>query len=66
VNLNLSHWHGVRRDDGLCIAEGIDGWIVIPRDGDAIDRCPCCERPITAPYYAKIIAEQAYPLEPDA
>jgi len=62
----VTHWNGVRRTDGLCIAEGLDGWIVLPRDGDAIDKCPGCARPITSPYYAKIIADLAYPLEQPA
>ena len=60
------HWHGVRRDDGLCIAEGMDGWIVIPREGDAIDKCPCCERPIVSPYFAKRVADKRFPLESPA
>jgi hypothetical protein len=57
-------WKGVHRTDGLCIAEGVDGWVVIPRDGEVLDRCPCCTRPITAPYYAKLIAGNAFPLDP--
>jgi hypothetical protein len=55
-------WNGIRRRDGLCVAQGIDGWIIIPAEGDAIDRCPCCQNRIGAPYHAKLIADRAFPL----
>jgi hypothetical protein len=61
-----NHWRGVRRRDGLCIAQGIDGWIIIPAEGEAIDTCPCCQNRIAQAYYAKLIADRAYPLPAEA
>lgn len=59
-------WRATRRRDGLVVAEGLDGWIVIPADGDAIDRCPCCKITPTTQQTAMRLADVVFPLPQEA
>jgi len=56
-----------RRCDGLVIASGSDGFIILPRsDGLAISECPCCDRRFDTVRQASMAADMLFPMTKDA
>jgi hypothetical protein len=64
IRERLAHWTDNKREDGMLVAEAIDGWIVLPHDDrSAISACPCCSRPFKTARSAQKAADEVYPLE---
>lgn len=60
-------WINGRRDDGLTIEAGIDGYVILPgRAAPAIDRCPCCDKAFARNDVglraARLVADILYPI----
>ena len=53
-------WQGNRRHDGLRVSTGLDGWIILPREALAVDRCPCCGRIFDEALHARFAADFLY------
>lgn len=53
-------WHDNRRQDGLTVIEGLDGWVIMPREANPLDRCPCCNRAFTEAIDARFAADFLY------
>ena len=60
-------WQFNRREDGLTIVEGIDGWVIMPKaEGLPIDKCPCCDelfpRTEAGARAARLVADLVFPV----
>lgn len=58
----LTGWTDCVRSDGVQVARGVEGWVVIPERGLRIDLCPCCHKPMLTERAAKLVAEGLFPL----
>jgi hypothetical protein len=57
----VDRWIDGKRSDGLVIAEGVDGFVILPKsDGLALDRCPCCDTPLRTLRKAQLVADHVY------
>jgi hypothetical protein len=60
-------WQDNRREDGLTVVEGLDGWIIMPQaEGLPVAQCPCCDKPFAKTdkglRAAKLVADALYPV----
>lgn len=60
-------WINGRRDDGLTIKAGIDGYVILPGPrGAPLDRCPCCDKAFprndVGLRAARLVADILYPM----
>jgi hypothetical protein len=60
-------WQGNRREDGLTVVEGLDGYVIMPKaEGLPLDKCPCCDkgfpRTDVGLRAAKLVADLAFPV----
>jgi hypothetical protein len=62
----VDRWIEGKRSDGLVIAEGVDGFVILPKsDGLALDRCPCCDKPFRNMRAAQLVADAVYAMTRD-
>lgn len=60
---DTERWRGNKREDGLSVVEGVEGWIVLtPEGGEAMAICPCCEKPFLTDKAARLVADLVYPI----
>jgi hypothetical protein len=51
------------RCDGLAIVQGVDGFVVMPRDESLpVDKCPCCDKPFRTVKAARLVADMICPM----
>ena len=65
VDLKLvtpSHWRDNVRDDGLRIEHKLGQWVIMPKAGAILSRCPCCNGFLTTLRAAQIVADREYPV----
>lgn len=56
-------WHDNRREDGLTVVEGIEGWMIMPTEGGpTMTVCPCCDKAFQNARAARLVADLVYPI----
>jgi hypothetical protein len=50
------------RRDGLRLEHALGQWVILPRQGAMLSRCPCCRAFLTTTFTARHVADHEYPL----